>query len=103
MMGYPGDVSFDYPYDNILAPNARLPNEGVRTETDSDFLLYGLTINSYTSVLFLLQFKDSSGNYFSSGPIMASRSFDFQAECGEGENMAKPVEQVGSPIASPQL
>ena len=72
MMGYPGDVSFDYVYDNTLAANATLPNEGVRTETDSDFLLYGLTINSYTSILFLLQFKDSSGNYFSSGPLMAS-------------------------------
>jgi hypothetical protein len=38
-----------------------------------------------------------------SGPILASRSSVFHAEYGEGPNIAKPVEVVGSPIASPQL
>lgn len=72
MNGYAGDISFDYPFDIVLASGASLTNEGLRTETDSDFLLQGLSVNSYTSILFSLQFKDSNGNYFSSAPVMAA-------------------------------
>ncbi len=72
MHGYPGDISFDYTYDKILASGDDLPNEGIRTETDSDFLLLGLTVNSFTSILFSLLFKDSNGNYFSSKPVLAA-------------------------------
>lgn len=69
---YAGDFSYDYPFDIVMAANANLTNEGIRTDTDSDFLLLGLTVNAFTSILFSLQFKDSSGNYFSSGPILAA-------------------------------
>ena len=72
MMGYAGDVAFDYVYDNQLTADGTYANEGVRTETDSDFLLYGFTANSYTSILILLQFRDSGGNFFSSNPLMLS-------------------------------
>lgn len=72
MKGYAGDVSFDYPFDIVLSGSESLTNEGIRTDTDSDFILLGLIINSFTSILFSLQFKDSSGNYFSSGPILAA-------------------------------
>ncbi len=72
MKGYAGDVSFDYPFDLVLTANESLTNEGIRTDTDSDFILLGLIINSFTSILFSLQFKDSSGNYFSSGPLLAA-------------------------------
>src|SRR6516225_123512 len=37
------------------------------------------------------------------GPILASRSSECQAECGDFENIAYPVELTGSPIALPQL
>ncbi len=72
MRGYAGDVAFDYPFDIVLTANANLTNEGIRTDTDSDFLLLGVIINVFTSILFSLQFKDSSGNYFSSGPLLAA-------------------------------
>lgn len=72
MNGYAGDISFDYPFDIVMASGANLTNEGIRTDVDSDFLLYGLTIDSFTSILFSLLFKDSSGNYFSSKPVMAA-------------------------------
>mgnify|MGYP001580138453 FL=1 len=72
MRGYAGDVAFDYPFDIVLTANANSTNEGIRTDTDSDFLLLGLIINVFTSILFSLQFKDSNGNYFSSGPILAA-------------------------------
>lgn len=72
MNNYAGDVSFDYPFDIVLAASVNLTNEGIRTDTDSDFLLLGLLLNAYTSILFSLQFKDSSGNYFSSKPILAA-------------------------------
>jgi len=71
MRGYAGDISHDYPFDIVMAIGANLTNEGIRTDTDSDFLLYGLSINVFTSDLFTLQFKDSNGNYFSSKPVMA--------------------------------
>jgi hypothetical protein len=71
-MTYAGDQAFDYPFDIVLdATDTPLPNEAIRTDTDSDFLLYGLSINSFTSILFTLQFRDSSGNYFSSLPVFA--------------------------------
>ncbi len=72
MNGYAGDISFDYPFDIVLAANANQTNEGIRTETDSDFLLLGLTVNTFTSILFSLQFKDSNGNYFSSKAVLAA-------------------------------
>lgn len=71
MNGYAGDISFDYPFDIALAIGDDLTNEGIRTETDSDFLLLGLSLNVFTSDLFSLFFKDSNGNYFSSKPVMA--------------------------------
>lgn len=71
MNGYAGDQSFDYPFDLVMASGANLPNEGIRTDTDSDFLLLGLVINDFTSNLFTLQFKDSNGNYFSGKPLLA--------------------------------
>lgn len=40
---------------------------------------------------------------FNIGGTFASTSSLFQAECGDLENIAKPVEVVGSPIALPQL
>jgi hypothetical protein len=72
MNNYAGDIAFDYPFNLVLAANDKLPNEGVRTDTDSDFLLLGLTLNVFTSILFTLQFRDASGNYFSSLPIFAA-------------------------------
>ena len=72
MNGYAGDISFDYPFDIVLASGADLTNEGIRTDIDSDFLLLGLTLNTFTSILFSLWFKDSNGNYFSSKPVMAA-------------------------------
>jgi hypothetical protein len=69
---YAGDNSFDYPFDIVLTPNQNAPNEGKRTDTDSDFLLFGLTLNNFSSILFTIQFKDANGNYFSSAPIFAS-------------------------------
>jgi hypothetical protein len=73
MTGYAGDMAFDYPFNIILDnTDVPLPNEAIRTDTDSDFLLYGLTINAFTSILFTLQFRDSAGNYFSSAPIYAA-------------------------------
>ncbi len=72
MNGYAGDVSFDYPFDIVLQSGDNFPNEGIRTETDSDFLLLGLTVNKFTSILFSLLFKDSNGNYFSSKPLLAA-------------------------------
>ena len=72
-MPYAGDQSFEYPFDIVLdSSNTPLANEAIRTDTDSDFLLYGLTINVFTSILFTLQFRDSSGNYFSSLPVFAA-------------------------------
>ena len=72
MTGYAGDMSFEYPFDIILdATDTPLPNEAIRTDTDSDFLLFGLSINVFTSILFTIQFRDSSGNYFSSQPVFA--------------------------------
>ena len=72
MNGYAGDLSFDYPFDIVMQSGDDLPNEGIRTDTDSDFLLLGLTVNTFDSILFSLLFKDSSGNYFSSKPVMAA-------------------------------
>jgi hypothetical protein len=72
LQGYAGDSSFDYPFDIVLQSGDNLPNEGIRTDTDSDFLLFGLSLNVFTSILFTLQFKDASGNYFSSAPIFAA-------------------------------
>ena len=69
---YAGDNSFDYPFDIVLAANQKAPNEGIRTDTDSDFLLFSFTMNVFTSILFTLQFKDANGNYFSQQPIFAS-------------------------------
>lgn len=73
MTGYAGDMSFEYPFNIVLdATDTLLPNEAIRTDTDSDFLLYGLVINAFTNILFTLQFRDSSGNYFSSLPVYAA-------------------------------
>lgn len=72
MNGYSGDISFDYPFDIVMVSGANLTNEGIRTETDSDFLLLGLSVNTFTSILFSLHFKDANGNYFSSRPVMAA-------------------------------
>lgn len=72
MNGYAGDLAFDYPFDIVMASGDNLTNEGIRTQTDSDFLLLGLILNAYTSILFSLQFKDQNGNYFSSGAILAA-------------------------------
>lgn len=71
MRAYAGDSSFDYPFDIVMQSGDNLTNEGIRTETDSDFLLRGLAINAFTSDLFSLLFKDSNGNYFSSRPVLA--------------------------------
>ena len=71
MNGYAGDEAYDYPFDFTLANTTASIEGGIRTDTDSDFLLLGLTLNVFTSNLFSLQFKDSSGNYFSSKPILA--------------------------------
>lgn len=73
MTGYAGDMAFDYPFNIVLdATDVPLPNEAIRTDTDSDWLHYGLTINAFTSILFTLQFRDSSGNYYSSLPVFAA-------------------------------
>jgi hypothetical protein len=48
-----------------------------------------------------MRFSSSASPH--SGPIMLIRSWPSQTECGEGPNMAKPVEVVGSPIELPQL
>lgn len=72
LSNYAGDSSFDYPFDIVLNANDNLTNEGIRTDTDSDFLLFGLSLNVFTSILFTLQFKDASGNYFSSAPVFAA-------------------------------
>lgn len=73
MNSYAGDQSFEYPFDIVLDnTDTPLANEAIRTDTDSDFLLYGLTMNAFTSILFAVQFRDSSGNYFSSLPIFAA-------------------------------
>lgn len=73
MNSYAGDQSFDYPFDIVLDnTDTPLANEAIRTDTDSDFLLFGLTMNAFTSILFTLQFRDSSGNYFSSEPMFAA-------------------------------
>jgi hypothetical protein len=72
MQGYFGDLSFTYNYDVTLAANQLLTCDGVRTDTDSDFLLLGLILNAFTSILFTVQFRDSGGNYFSSSPILAA-------------------------------
>jgi hypothetical protein len=69
---YAGDIAFDYPFDIVLQSGDNFPNEGIRTDTDSDFLLFGLSLNVFDSILFTLQFKDASGNYFSSAPIFAA-------------------------------
>jgi len=69
---YAGDESYDYPFDIVLAANENLTNSGVRTDTDSDFILLGMTINVFTSILFSLQLKDQNGNFFSSAPILAA-------------------------------
>src|ERR1700676_1770500 len=37
------------------------------------------------------------------GPMRSMVSLPFQAQCGDGPNIAKPVEVEGSPIALPQL
>jgi hypothetical protein len=72
LSNYAGDQAFDYPFDTVLQIGDNFPNEGIRTDTDSDFLLLGLSLNFFTSILFTLQFKDASGNYFSSAPIFAA-------------------------------
>jgi hypothetical protein len=72
MNRYAGDFSYDYPFDFTMQIADKLPNEGVRTDTDSDFILLGLSLNVQTSILYTLQFKDASGNYFSSSPIFAA-------------------------------
>lgn len=72
MNGYAGDMSFDYPFDIVLQSGDDLPNEGIRTQTDSDFLLLGFSLNAFDSILFSLLFKDSNGNYFSSKPVLAA-------------------------------
>jgi hypothetical protein len=72
MNNYSGDISFDYPFNIVMQSGDSFPNEGVRTDTDSDFLCLGLTLNVFDSILFTLQFRDSSGNYFSSLPIFAA-------------------------------
>ena len=93
MQGYAGDMSFDYPFDIVLdATDTPLPNEAIRTDTDSDFLLYGLSINAFTSILFTLQFRDSSGNYFSSEPVQAGNY------AGQG---AAPYLFIGKPRIFP--
>jgi hypothetical protein len=71
MNGYAANASFDYIYDADLSANERR-EDAVKTETDSDFLLLGLILNSFTSILFSLQFRDASGNYFSSAPVLAA-------------------------------
>jgi hypothetical protein len=93
MQSYAGDMSFDYTYDTVLsAATTVLPNEAIRTDTDSDFLLYGLSINAFTSLLFVLQFRDSSGNYFSSDPVQAGNY------AGQG---AAPYLFIGKPRIFP--
>jgi hypothetical protein len=93
MQSYAGDMSFDYPYDKVLDnTDTPLPNEAIRTDTDSDFLLYGLSINAFTSILFTLQFRDSSGNYFSSAPVYAANYM------GQG---AAPYLFIGKPRIFP--
>lgn len=71
MNGYSGDVSFTYNLDKILLGAQILPT-GIKTETDSDFLLLGLILNTFTSILFSIQLRDASGNYFSSSPVLAA-------------------------------
>ena len=71
-MNYAGDQSYDYPFDIVLQSGDDFPNEGIRTDGDSDFLLLGLTMNAFDSILFSLFFRDSNGNYFSSKPVMAA-------------------------------
>jgi len=72
LSNYAGDTSFDYPFDIVLQSGDNLPNEGIRTDTDSDFILLGMSINTFDSILFTLQLKDSNGNYFSSAPVFAA-------------------------------
>ena len=93
MNSYAGDMSFDYPFDIVLDnTDTLLPNEAIRTDTDSDFLLYGLSINAFTSILFTLQFRDSSGSYFSSEPVQAGNY------AGQG---AAPYLFIGKPRIFP--
>lgn len=61
---YAGDESYDYPFDIVLTADESLTNTGVRTDTDSDFILLGMTINAFTSILFSIQLKDQNGNFF---------------------------------------
>lgn len=71
-MNYAGDMAFDYPFDIVMQANDDFPNEGIRTDTDSDFLLLGMVLDSFDSILFSLLLKDSNGDYLSSKPIMAA-------------------------------
>jgi hypothetical protein len=85
---YAGDESYDYPFDIVLTANEQLTNSGVRTDTDSDFILLGMTINAFTSILFSLQLKDQNGNFFSSAPVLAANY------AGQG---AQPFTFLGRP------
>jgi len=62
------EVGFCYPFNITLAASATATNDGKRTDTDSDFLLYGVLIQA-TSNLFLVQFADANQNVFSSDPV----------------------------------
>lgn len=71
MNGYMADVAFTYNFDERLSASQNL-HSGLKTETDSDFLLLGLILNFQTSILYSIQLRDASGNYFSSSPVMAA-------------------------------
>ena len=63
---YAGDNSFDYPFDIVLAANQKAPNEGIRTDTDSDFLLFSFTMNVFSSILFTLRVQGCERKLFQS-------------------------------------
>lgn len=73
MDGYGGMVTYTYVYDKVLSANQSLPADGIRTDQDSDFYLLGMLLepDACTSMLFSLQLKDASGNYFQSKPTLA--------------------------------
>jgi hypothetical protein len=69
---YAGDEPYDYPMDPVLLSGTSPINTGVRTDSDSDFILLGLAVNVFTSILFSIQLKDQNGNFFSSAPVLAA-------------------------------
>lgn len=65
-----GAAQYDYPCDEVIALNGRVTHV-IKTDTDADFHLCALIVNSYTSIRFSIQYNINGVYYTSENPVMA--------------------------------